>query len=71
MSEDRALIEWAANANVGDVLPKPYRHMYGTQALIQRLVNLGVMAEPPAGSLISDAAVRAKEAATQWLSEHP
>jgi hypothetical protein len=68
---DRELIEWTAKARSGDVLPEPYRGGWGTQRVVMRLVELGVMPEPPAGALVAEIAPRAVEAAAAWLEAHP
>lgn len=64
-ADDRDLIAWAAHAATGDVVPAPYG---SNVRVVERLVELGVMAEPAIGESSETFCVRATEAARAWLA---
>ena len=69
---ERLLIEWVAQASVGDPFPEPWRHARDPpESIIRTLVELGVMARPAPDTRPDEIARGARDAARAWLEEHP
>jgi hypothetical protein len=69
---ERGLVEWVAQASVGEAVPEPWRWSRNPmESVIRTLVELGVMAPPPAGSDWSAVTDEATASARLWLDEHP
>jgi len=69
---DRMLVEWVAQASVGDDFPEPFRWSSNPlQSVILTLTGLGVMQRPAPGTEWSAVAQEASAAARAWLAEHP
>jgi hypothetical protein len=76
---DREVIEWAANAQVGDKLPDEFCNVLGPMTdfsrgmdrMVRRLVEAGVMPEPAIGVSRSAVALQATAASREWLATHP
>jgi hypothetical protein len=69
---DRALVEWVANASVGDRIPEPWKWASSpTQSVILRLVDLRVIKAPAQGTDNGDVVREAAVAARAWLEAHP
>jgi len=69
---DRMLVEWVAQASVGDEFPDPYRWCSNPlQSIILTLADLGVMKRPAPGTDWAAIAQEATGAARAWLAEHP
>ncbi len=69
---DRHLVEWVANAKIGDQFPEPWKWASDPiESIIRTLVGLGVIEKPAPDA---DLAVVAKEAgasARAWLEANP
>lgn len=69
---DRALVEWVAQASVGDAFPEPWSYARSPlESIILTLAQLGVMARPAPGSEWSAIVQDATAGARRWLVEHP
>lgn len=69
---DRHLVEWVAQANVGDRFPEPWRWASDpVESIIRTLVALGVIERPPPGAAPATVAREASAAARAWLEAHP
>jgi hypothetical protein len=69
---DRALVEWVADASVGDKIPEPWKWASSpTQSVILRLVDLRVIKAPVHGTDNGDVVREAAVAAQAWLEAHP
>jgi len=69
---DRMLVEWVAQASVGDEFPDPFRWARNPlQSVILTLADLGVMKRPAPGTPWAAIAEEASMAARAWLAEHP
>ena len=69
---DRALVEWVAQAAVGDPFPEPWS--YASQPLvsmIRTLMQLGVIEQPPPDAPLAEVARGASAAARTWLEANP
>jgi hypothetical protein len=67
-----ALVQWVAQASVGDQLPEPWRWARNPmESVIRMLVDLEVMAYPPPGTEWAAVAQEAAAAARRWLDDHP
>ena len=66
------LVEWVAQASVGDEFPEPYRWARTPlQSVILTLADLGVMTCPAPGTPWAAIADEASTAARAWLAENP
>lgn len=68
----RLLVEWVAQASVGDPLPEPWSYASDPlESMIRTLQELGVIDRPEPGTALADVARGATVAARTWLDEHP
>jgi hypothetical protein len=69
---DRHLVEWVAQASVGDQFPEPWRWaMDPIESIVRTLVGLGVIERPAPDADLADVAREASAAARTWLEAHP
>ncbi|MGI8731629.1 MAG: hypothetical protein ACR2LK_16875 [Solirubrobacteraceae bacterium] len=69
---DRRLVEWVAQASVGDPFPEPFSWARDPlQSMILTLIGLGVMEKPAPGTDWAQVAGEASAAARVWLEENP
>ena len=69
---DRLLIEWVAQAKVGDALPAPWSDSRTPlQSVVRTLVMLGVIERPDPETPLATVARDASAAARVWLEAHP
>ncbi len=69
---ERLLVEWVAQAKVGDPFPEPWSNARNpSESIIRTLVQLGVIAHPAPDASIASIAHDASPAARAWLREHP
>jgi hypothetical protein len=69
---DRALVEWVANASVGDRIPEPWKWASQPfQSVVLRLIDLRVIAAPAQGADRGEVVREAAVAARAWLERHP
>ncbi len=69
---DRLLVEWVAQAKVGDPLPAPYCYASRPlESVIRNLAILGVIARPGPDQTWASMAGEATAAARIWLQAHP
>jgi hypothetical protein len=69
---DRLLVEWVAQAKVGDPLPPPWSQSRSPlQAIIRTLILLGVVERPDPDASLATIARDASAAARSWLEAHP
>lgn len=70
--KDRLLVEWVAQAKVGDPLPAPYCYASSPlESVIRNLAILGVIPRPGPDQTWASMAVAASAAAQVWLEAHP
>ncbi len=71
-ASDRRLIEWVANAAVGDPFPEPWSYCSSPlESIVLTLSDVGVMQRPARGTEWSAIATEATTAAKRWLDENP
>jgi hypothetical protein len=69
---DRYLVEWVAQAKVGDPFPEPWKWASDPiESIIRSLVELGVIEKPSADVDLATVAREAGVAANAWLEAHP
>lgn len=69
---DRYLVEWVANAKVGDPFPEPWRWASDPiESIIRTLVGLGVIEKPAPDTDPAAVARDAGAAARAWLEANP
>ncbi|HVF78566.1 MAG TPA: hypothetical protein VNA28_09730 [Solirubrobacteraceae bacterium] len=69
---DRLLVEWVANAKVGDPFPEPWSNaMNPRESIIRTLVMLRVIPLPAPDANMAAVAQEASVAARAWLEQHP
>lgn len=69
---DRMLIEWVAQAQVGDPLPEPWSYARSPlESVVRSLAMLGVIGRPDPAASWADIAREASAAAQAWLDAHP
>jgi hypothetical protein len=69
---DRKLVEWVANAAVGDPFPEPWSYSSSPlESIVLTLSDVGVMARPARGSEWAAIAQEATSSAKRWLEENP
>jgi hypothetical protein len=69
---DRLLIEWVAQAKVGDALPPPWSDSRSPlRSVVRTLIMLGVIENPDPGTPLATVASDASAAARVWLEAHP
>jgi hypothetical protein len=70
--QDRALVEWVANASVGDRIPPPWSYASRPlESMVRTLAVLGVIERAPQGSDWAAIARGAGPAARAWLERNP
>jgi len=69
---DRMLVEWVAQAKVGDALPPPWSYARSPlESVVRTLATLGVIERPGPDASWAAVARDASVAAQAWLDEHP
>jgi hypothetical protein len=69
---DRHLVEWVAQAKVGDPFPEPWKWASEPiESIIRTLVGLGVIERPAPDVDLATVAQDAAVAARAWLKTHP
>jgi hypothetical protein len=69
---DRLLIEWVAQAKVGDPLPPPWSDSRSPlRSVVRTLMLLGVIEAPDPDTPLATVARDASAAARVWLEAHP
>lgn len=69
---DRLLVEWVAQAKVGDPLPEPWSYSRTPLASVVRtLIMLGVIERPEPDASLASIAQDASVAACRWLQDNP
>ena len=69
---DRRLIEWVANAAVGDPFPEPWSYCSSPlESVVLTLSDVGVMARPARGTEWAAIAQEATASAARWLERNP
>jgi hypothetical protein len=69
---DRLLVEWVAQAKVGDPLPPPWSDSRTPlRSVVRTLIMLGVIDTPDADASLASIARDASAAARVWLQDHP
>jgi len=69
---DRLLVEWVAQAKVGDPLPEPYSYARSPlESIVRSLAILGVIDRPAPDADWAAIARGASAAAQAWLEQHP
>ena len=69
---DRMLVEWVAQAKVGDALPPPWSYARSPlESVVRTLALLGVIPRPAPGADWAAIAREASAAAKVWLERHP
>ena len=69
---DRYLVEWVAQAKVGDAFPEPWKWASDPiESIIRTLVGLGVIEKPSPDIDLATVARDAAVAATAWLEANP
>ena len=69
---DRLLVEWVAQAKVGDPLPEPWSYSRTPLASVVRtLIMLGVVERPDPDASLASIARDASAAACEWLEHNP
>jgi hypothetical protein len=69
---DRMLVEWVAQAKVGDPLPAPWSYASRPlESVVRTLAMLGVIEGPAPGADWASIARSASAAAQVWLEQHP
>ena len=69
---DRLLVEWVAQAKVGDPLPPPWSDSRTPlQSVVRTLIMLGVIDTPDRDASLASIARDASAAARVWLQDNP
>jgi len=69
---DRHLVEWVANAKIGDGFPEPWKWASDPiESIIRTLVGLGVIEKPAPDADLGAVATEAGVAARVWLEANP
>jgi hypothetical protein len=69
---ERLLVEWVANAKVGDPFPEPWSNALSPrESILRTLIALGVIERPAPGASLASIAKDASVAARAWLERHP
>jgi hypothetical protein len=69
---DRHLVEWVAQAKVGDQFPEPWKWASDPiESIIRTLVGLGVIEKPAPDADLAAVATEAGVAARAWLDANP
>jgi hypothetical protein len=69
---ERLLVEWVANAKVGDPFPPPWSDALNPrESIIRTLVTLGVITLPAPDADMAAVAQEASVAARAWLERNP
>jgi hypothetical protein len=71
-AKDRHLVEWVAQATVGDQIPAPWCYASRPlESMVRTLAILGVIPSAAQGSDWAAIARGAGPAAREWLAAHP
>ena len=71
-ARDRMLVEWVAQAKVGDALPAPWSYARSPlESVVRTLAMLGVIGRPDPDATWASIARDASPAAKRWLEQHP
>ncbi len=69
---DRMLVEWVAQAKVGDALPAPWSYASRPlESVVRTLAILGVVERPGPDADWASIARGASASARAWLDQHP
>ena len=69
---DRHLVEWVAQASIGDQFPEPWRWASNPiESIVSTLVSVGVIEKPPPDADLAALAREASAAARAWLEANP
>jgi hypothetical protein len=69
---ERLLVEWVANAKVGDPFPEPWSNAQNPgESILRTLVQLGVIERPGPEASPATIAKEASVAARAWLERNP
>ncbi len=69
---DRYLVEWVAQAKVGDAFPEPWKWASDPiESIIRSLVQLGVIEKPSPDVDLATVATEAGASARAWLEANP
>jgi len=69
---DRMLVEWVAQAKVGDALPPPWSYSRSPlESVVRTLAMLGVIERPEPDASWAAIARDASAAAQVWLEQYP
>ena len=69
---DRRLVEWVAQAKIGDDFPEPWKWASDPiESIVRTLVGLGVIDRPPPDMPLAEVAEQAGVAARAWLQANP
>lgn len=70
--KDRYLVEWVAQASVGDQMPAPWCHARSPlESIVRTLATIGVIDRAPPGSDWAAIARGAGPLAREWLERNP
>lgn len=71
-SNERRLVEWVAQASVGDAIPAPWSSASRPlESIVRTLAQLGVLDRSPQGSDWAAIARGAGPKAREWLEQNP
>ncbi len=71
-AKDRHLVEWVAQASLGDRLPEPWSYASRPlESIVRTLAALGVIERAPQGSDWAAIAREAGPKAREWLERNP
>lgn len=71
-ARDRMLVEWVAQASLGDAIPEPWSYARSPlESIIRTLALLGVIGPPEPGVTWAAIAREAGPQARAWLDAHP
>lgn len=69
---DRLLVEWVAQAKVGDALPPPWSYSRTPlYSVVRTLMSIGVIGKPHPDKPLAEVAQEASVAARAWLEANP
>lgn len=69
---DRLLVEWVAQAKVGDPLPPPWSYSRTPlHSVVRTLMLIGVIGKPHPDKPLAEVAAEASVAARAWLEANP
>lgn len=71
-ARDRMLVEWVAEAKVGDALPPPWSYSRTPlYSVVRTLMLIGVIGKPDPDTPLATVAREASVAARAWLEANP